>query len=142
MGGYDPRIGGFAGAIGRARTPRAGRGESQGELLKKEGKEKREVAPAAKPKELPTLSFADAAAWSKWLTSHHASSPGIWMKIAKKGSKAASIGYADAIEVALAWGWIDGQKRALDASWWLQRFSCRGAGEHSGPRSTARRRRL
>jgi uncharacterized protein YdeI (YjbR/CyaY-like superfamily) len=72
------------------------------------------------------VSFADAAAWSRWLAAHHASSVGVWLKIAKKGSKAASVNYAEALEIALTWGWIDGQKGKLDDTWWLQRFTPRG----------------
>ena len=72
------------------------------------------------------VSFADAAAWSTWLTSHHGSSRGVWLKIAKKGSRAASVTYAEALEVALTWGWIDGQKGKLDDAAWLQRFTPRG----------------
>lgn len=78
-------------------------------------------------KELPVLSFATPNAWSKWLAAHHASSRGVWLKIAKTGASATSISYAQAIEVALAWGWIDGQKGKLDAAWWLQRFTPRTA---------------
>lgn len=76
--------------------------------------------------DLPVLSFATTPAWSAWLASHHASSRGIWLKIAKKGSKSVSISYAEALGVALAWGWIDGQKRKFDGEWWLQRFTPRG----------------
>jgi uncharacterized protein YdeI (YjbR/CyaY-like superfamily) len=76
--------------------------------------------------EVPILSFSDARAWSKWLAASHAASRGVWLKIAKKGSKSASVTYAEALEVALAWGWIDGQKGKLDESWWLQRFTPRG----------------
>ncbi len=75
---------------------------------------------------LPIIAFADADAWSKWLAKHHASSSGLWLKIGKKGSELASVTYAQAIEVALVWGWIDGQKGKLDDAWWLQRFSPRG----------------
>jgi uncharacterized protein YdeI (YjbR/CyaY-like superfamily) len=86
--------------------------------------------PVAKKKETaPTemVSFADAEEWSAWLASHHQSSRGVWLKIAKKASKTTSITYAEALEVALAWGWIDGQKGKLDDAWWLQRFTPRGA---------------
>lgn len=76
--------------------------------------------------DLPVLSFVDARAWSRWLASHHASSRGVWLKIAKKGSKTESVTYAEALEVALIWGWIDGQKGKLDDAWWLQRFTPRG----------------
>jgi uncharacterized protein YdeI (YjbR/CyaY-like superfamily) len=79
------------------------------------------------PKEDPeVVSFVDAPGWSRWLASHHASSRGVWLKIAKKGSKSASVAYAEALEAALAWGWIDGQKGKLDDAWWLQRFTPRG----------------
>jgi uncharacterized protein YdeI (YjbR/CyaY-like superfamily) len=73
------------------------------------------------------VSFADARAWWSWLESHHASSRGVWLKIAKKGAKTTSVTYATALEVALAWGWIDGQKGKFDDAWWLQRFTPRGA---------------
>jgi uncharacterized protein YdeI (YjbR/CyaY-like superfamily) len=76
--------------------------------------------------DLPVLSFATTRAWSAWLALHHASSRGVWLKIAKKGSKSASVNYAEALEVALVWGWIDGQKGKLDDAWWLQRFTPRG----------------
>jgi len=72
------------------------------------------------------ISFADAPAWSRWLASHHGSSSGVWLKLAKKGSKLASVTYAEALEVALTWGWIDGQKGKLDETAWLQRFTPRG----------------
>ncbi len=80
-------------------------------------------APKADPE---VISFADAPAWSTWLAAHHASSRGVWLRIAKKGSKSASVTYAGALEVALTWGWIDGQKRKLDDAAWLQRFTPRG----------------
>jgi uncharacterized protein YdeI (YjbR/CyaY-like superfamily) len=76
--------------------------------------------------DLPVLSFADARAWSRWLASYHASSRGVWLQIAKKGSNSVSVTYAEALEVALIWGWIDGQKGKLDDAWWLQRFTPRG----------------
>lgn len=76
---------------------------------------------------LPVLSFATAGAWAKWLAAHHASSRGVWLKIAKKGASPASITYPQAIDVALAWGWIDGQKGKLDEGSWLQRFTRRTA---------------
>ena len=64
--------------------------------------------------------------WSAWLTSNHTRVLGVWLRIPKKGAKNA-ITYAEALEVALAWGWIDSQKRALDQEAWLQRFSPRKA---------------
>ncbi len=76
---------------------------------------------------LPQLSFATIRAWSAWLASNHASSRGVWLKIAKKDAGVTSMSYADALEGALIWGWIDGQKAKLDAAWWLQKFTPRGA---------------
>jgi len=73
------------------------------------------------------LSFATMRAWSEWLAAHHASSPGVWLKIAKKGARSKSVTYAEALEIALAWGWIDGQKDKLDETSWLQRFTPRKA---------------
>jgi uncharacterized protein YdeI (YjbR/CyaY-like superfamily) len=68
------------------------------------------------------LEFSRVGEWSAWLTSNHTRSQGVLLRIAKKGAKSA-ITYAEALDVALAWGWIDSQKRALDADAWLQRFS-------------------
>ncbi len=78
--------------------------------------------------DLPVLGFADPAAWEAWLAGQHASSPGAWLKIAKKGSGGTSVSYAEALEVALCYGWIDGQKGGLDDDYWLQRFTPRKAG--------------
>jgi len=80
----------------------------------------------ATPTEMPVVSFAATEEWSAWLASRHHSSIGVWMKIAKKASGHASITYAEALDVALAWGWIDGQKGKLDEAWWLQKFTPRG----------------
>lgn len=64
--------------------------------------------------------------WERWLRSHHESSPGVWLMIAKKGSALASVSYAEALEAALCHGWIDGQKQAHDSEAWLQKFTPRG----------------
>ena len=76
--------------------------------------------------DLPVKLFKTPDAWSKWLDANHAKSSGIWMRIAKKDADITSINYAEALDVALCYGWIDGQKRPLDASSWLQRFTPRG----------------
>ena len=91
--------------------------------------EGRRRAPQAEStaKDLPVLSFATARAWSEWLATHHASSRGLWLKIAKKGSGSASVTYVEALDGALAWGWIDGQKGTFNDVWWLQRFTARTA---------------
>jgi uncharacterized protein YdeI (YjbR/CyaY-like superfamily) len=78
-------------------------------------------------KDLPVIAFATAQAWSDWLEAHHASSHGLWLKIAKKGTDSASVTYAEALHGALAWGWIDGQKGTFNDVWWLQRFTPRTA---------------
>jgi uncharacterized protein YdeI (YjbR/CyaY-like superfamily) len=76
--------------------------------------------------DLPIVEFPDRSAWEQWLEVHHQSSAGVWLKIAKKGSGATTITYAEALEEAIRCGWIDGQKRARDDSFWLQRFVPRG----------------
>jgi uncharacterized protein YdeI (YjbR/CyaY-like superfamily) len=75
--------------------------------------------------ELPILPFASPEAWEAWLERHHASAAGVWLKIAKKGSGEATVTYAEALDVALCFGWIDGQKRPFDERWFLQRFTPR-----------------
>ena len=77
-------------------------------------------------KDLQTLEFPDRAAWERWLADQHATSDGVWLKIAKKGSKATTVTHADALEEAIRYGWIDAQKGAHDESFWLQRFCPRG----------------
>lgn len=77
---------------------------------------------------LPVVSFESTDAWDAWLTAHAADSPGLWLKIAKKGSAGRSISYSDALDVALCHGWIDGQKGRLDDEYWLQRFTPRKPG--------------
>ncbi len=75
----------------------------------------------------PILGFDDAKAWHAWLAEHHASSTGLWLKLQKKVKGVAALTYAEALDEALVYGWIDGQKRALDDTAWLQRFTPRGA---------------
>jgi uncharacterized protein YdeI (YjbR/CyaY-like superfamily) len=81
---------------------------------------------ATKKPELPILPFAKPRAWATWLASHHASSRGLWIKIAKKGNAVPSITYLEAVQVALAYGWIDSQMRAFDEDWYVQKFTPRG----------------
>jgi uncharacterized protein YdeI (YjbR/CyaY-like superfamily) len=79
---------------------------------------------ATKP-ELPIIPFASRDAWAAWLNEHHATSDGVWLKIAKKGSAIETVSYAEALDVALCYGWIDGQKASFDERHWLQRFTPR-----------------
>lgn len=73
----------------------------------------------------PTLTLKTEAQWEAWLEQHGATSPGIWLRLAKRGAEHPTITYAEALEVALCFGWIDGQKRAEDDRYWLQRFTPR-----------------
>ncbi len=77
------------------------------------------------PEELEILLFATPADLEAWLEDNAASSPGLWLKIAKKGAPEPSVTYAEALELALCFGWIDSQKRGLDATHFLQRFTPR-----------------
>jgi len=77
------------------------------------------------PDELPILPFASAADWEAWLEAEHARAAGVWLRIAKKDAGIATVTYAEALDVALCFGWIDGQKRGFDAAWFLQRFTPR-----------------
>jgi uncharacterized protein YdeI (YjbR/CyaY-like superfamily) len=75
----------------------------------------------------PTLAFASQDEFRAWLEAEHASSDGIWIKYAKKGSGIPSITYAQALDVALCFGWIDGQTKKLDDDFYLQRWTPRRA---------------
>jgi uncharacterized protein YdeI (YjbR/CyaY-like superfamily) len=75
--------------------------------------------------ELSTIPFASAAAWEAWLDEQHAVAPGVLLKFAKKGSGIATVTYDEAVEVALCFGWIDGQVRRFDERFYLQRFTPR-----------------
>ncbi|MFT2818360.1 YdeI/OmpD-associated family protein [Leifsonia sp. A12D58] len=69
---------------------------------------------------------ADASIWEAWLAENQASSPGVRLAIAKKGAAASSASYLEAVEVALCYGWIDGQRSRLDDEHFLQLFTPRG----------------
>jgi uncharacterized protein YdeI (YjbR/CyaY-like superfamily) len=75
---------------------------------------------------LPILRFRGMKDWERWLAGEHESAPGVWLMIAKKGSALRSVSYAEALEAALCYGWIDGQKQAYDSEAWLQKFTPRG----------------
>jgi len=68
------------------------------------------------------LTLPDGAAWESWLTPTHASAAQAWLRIGKKGSGLPLIGIADALDGALCWGWIDGQRRGFDEASFLQRY--------------------
>ncbi len=77
--------------------------------------------------DLETVAFESAEAFQAWLGENHAVSPGIWLKLRKKAPGVVALDYVQALDVALCYGWIDGQKAALDDEWWLQRFGPRTA---------------
>jgi uncharacterized protein YdeI (YjbR/CyaY-like superfamily) len=82
--------------------------------------------PTATSDAAPAL-FKNAKAFETWLKKHHATSDGLWLQIAKKGADQPSVTYPEAVEIALCWGWIDGQKKGLDDQHFLQRFTPRRA---------------
>ena len=75
---------------------------------------------------LPSLSFKRQKDWAVWLDKNHATSSGVWLKLARKASGVQSVTYDEALEVALCYGWIDGQKKSHDETSWLQKFTPRG----------------
>jgi uncharacterized protein YdeI (YjbR/CyaY-like superfamily) len=75
--------------------------------------------------DLPIVLFASPAELEAWLEENHAAAEGVWLKIAKKGSGVESVTYAEALELALCFGWIDSQKRGFDEKHFLQRFTPR-----------------
>jgi len=70
----------------------------------------------------PKRLFKSKADWANWLEKNHAKSTGIWLQIAKKDSALKSVSYKEALDVALCYGWIDGQKKPENDQLWLQRF--------------------
>jgi uncharacterized protein YdeI (YjbR/CyaY-like superfamily) len=79
----------------------------------------------ATPKELPILPFASALLWEQWLFEHHSQLDGVWIKMAKKASGTASVTHDEALDVALCYGWIDGQRNTYDSRFFLQKFTPR-----------------
>jgi uncharacterized protein YdeI (YjbR/CyaY-like superfamily) len=75
----------------------------------------------------PILAFASHVEWEAWLDAEHRGSDGVWLKFAKKGSGVESVAYAEALEVALCYGWIDSQVARLDERFYLQKFTPRRA---------------
>jgi uncharacterized protein YdeI (YjbR/CyaY-like superfamily) len=75
--------------------------------------------------DLPILLFVSKEELEAWLEENHVGAGGLWLKIAKKGSGVESVNYAEALELALCFGWIDSQKRGFDQAFFLQRFTPR-----------------
>ena len=79
------------------------------------------------------LDLPDGAAWESWLEAHHASAGEVWLRIAKKGSDLDTLSIEEALDGALCFGWIDGQRKSLDEVSFLQRY-CPGVREARGRR--------
>jgi uncharacterized protein YdeI (YjbR/CyaY-like superfamily) len=86
----------------------------------------------------PVLPFTSRDEWAAWLEEHHSDERGVWMKVAKKNSGIPSISQPEALDVALCFGWIDGQRKALDDDWYLQRYTPRRARSRWSARNRAR----
>jgi uncharacterized protein YdeI (YjbR/CyaY-like superfamily) len=71
---------------------------------------------------LPTKKFASAKAWQTWLAENYNKSNGVWLMFAKKNADKQTVTYAEALDVALCYGWIDGQKKSHDEQYWMQKF--------------------
>jgi uncharacterized protein YdeI (YjbR/CyaY-like superfamily) len=80
---------------------------------------------ASTPDDLPIIEFPDADAFEQWLERHADTTPGVWLKIAKRTAPTTSVTHAEALTVAICFGWIDGQRRPLDVTHFLQRFTPR-----------------
>lgn len=76
---------------------------------------------------IPVVEFKTAQAFETWIAKHHHDPNGLWLKIFKKDSWKKTISYAEALDVALCYGWIDGQRKAYDGQAWLQKFTPRRA---------------
>ena len=79
-----------------------------------------------KPTDFPILPFESKKKFAAWLARQHDKSTGVWLKLAKKNTVIPSVTYEEALDVALCYGWIDGQKGSFDESYWLQKFTPRG----------------
>jgi uncharacterized protein YdeI (YjbR/CyaY-like superfamily) len=77
------------------------------------------------PTDLPVMAFPDQAAFEAWLEAEHASAPGVYVKLAKKGAGVPSVTYAELVESCLCFGWIDGRSNRLDEKYYLQRLTPR-----------------
>jgi len=76
-------------------------------------------------KGIEIIAFNDAAQWESWLANHYELQAGVWLKIAKKSSGIASVTPMEALDVALCYGWIPGQRKPYDEAYYLQKFTRR-----------------
>jgi uncharacterized protein YdeI (YjbR/CyaY-like superfamily) len=96
----------------------------------------------ATPKELPELFFETQAEWEKWLAKNYAQTDGVWLRMYKKETKIPSINYAQALEEALCYGWIDGMSKSVDAASFIQKFTPRRPKSNWSERNTKHIERL
>lgn len=75
--------------------------------------------------DLPVLAFASQSKWADWLAKNHDKSDGLWMKVAKKDSGIPSVTIVEALDMALCYGWIDGQRGSFDDKYYLQKYTPR-----------------
>ena len=92
--------------------------------------------------DLPILSFLSPAEWRRWLAINHDTAKGLWLRFFKKGSGVKSIIYAEALDEALCYGWIDGQLNKYDEDSYLQKFTPRGPKSVWSKRNTEYVKRL
>jgi uncharacterized protein YdeI (YjbR/CyaY-like superfamily) len=85
----------------------------------------RKPDPADAPR-LQVLEFGDQPAWESWLREHHGDAAGVWLRIAKKSASVSTVAYPEVLDTAICHGWIDGQRKPLDETYFLQRFTPRG----------------
>lgn len=78
--------------------------------------------------ELEVLTLDDATQWESWLADNHDVRPGVWLKIAKKGSGRSSVTQPEALDTSLCYGWIDSLRRSCDETYYLQKYSPRRPG--------------
>jgi uncharacterized protein YdeI (YjbR/CyaY-like superfamily) len=71
--------------------------------------------------------FCSDKEWQLWLAKNYHTSNGVWLRIVKKNAEKQTVSYAEALDTALCYGWIDGQKRPFDQQFWLQKFGPRKA---------------
>ena len=91
---------------------------------------------------LPVISPDSPGSWHDWLATNHANSNGVWLRMFKKNSAVRSLTYDEALDEALCYGWIDGQKRTFDEKSWIQKFTPRRARSGWSKRNTEHAERL
>ena len=90
----------------------------------------------------PVIAFNSSDEWEKWLRENHSKSQGIWLRIFKKDSGEKTVSYAEALDEAICYGWIDGQKNKYDNDSWVQKFTPRRRGSSWSKNNTAHAERL